>query len=269
MSGHGSWSGQGERPQRTSNGAGSSTQEMLPAVVAGSEGMGGGTQDQHNRWGTAAQIRMQLKIGAAEAKDLKNAIYEPQNGGFTWGWDSVIRAYENGASESDIMKLTAGKYDNVQKLVDAKYGGDRSAYMKEVAKKARNCEKLIDLAPKWNGAELTRGFKKLDASTFADLTRVGSVVDLNNGTASWTTTEDVARGFAGYKLGTPTGSFVAHCSGARRGTSIRNLSRFKREDEVLCSKNEAFQCVRVERRKNGEVHAYYRLIDANHDWTQK
>lgn len=254
MGGRGGSSGQNAREQRT----------------RGGDGMGGGTQTEHNPWKTAEDIKNQLGVSEDVAKDFRDAIYEPENdkGGFTYGWDKVIRAYQNG--ELDKMLNTS----KVDKIIRRDYGGDTDAYVRDVVKKATNCEKLIDAAPKWNGGELMRGFSGLDAKTLADLTTPGVLIDLNHGTASWSTKESVARSFAEYSsfmpFGAPAGSFVAHVeSGTRRGTSIKNLSFYDGEDEVLCSAKEAFVCTRVEKRPNGEVHAYYDVVKTNHNWKKK
>ena len=249
MSGHGGFSGQTVREQRDEN-----------------EGMGGGTQTKHNDWKTVEDIQRALGVSEDEARDFKNALNsDTDETGYTNGWDKVIRAYENG--EMDRMLQTA----KVNRIINQKYGGDTQAYVDSVAKKAKDCERLIDMSPKWNGPELMRGYKGLDQDALTQLTTPGVLIDLNRGTASWTSKESTARSYAGYTnympTGAPKGGFVAHVeSGTRRGTSIKNLSFFKSEDEVLCSSKEAFVCVRVETRPNGEVHAYYDVVETNHKW---
>lgn len=240
-------SGQEARTQRSSN----------------SNGMGGGTQTTHMAWSDAEDIEDALGVSSQQARDYFNAVNGGDNGGFTRGWDTQIRDYQT-LSTDDFL-------DKNRFVIDSKYGGNEEAYIRAVSKKARDCESLIDASPKWNGGELSRGFKNLDSDTLAQLTTVGAKVDLNYGTASWSTSEDVARGFARYYgYGAPNGSFVAHVeSGTRRGTSIRGLSHYYEENEVLCSKNEAFICTKVETRPNGEVHAYYDVIDTNYNWKRK
>jgi len=246
MGGRGGSSGQAERARRS----------------GGGDGMGGGTQDGHNPWRTVEDIQNQLGISYEEAKGLREAI-DSDIGGFSYGWDGNIRKLQNGFSEQVILSDW-----ETQKAINDNFGGDAKAYMTELRKKAANCEKLIDSAPKWNGGELRRGLHSMPKEVLEDLTRVGDVVDLNAGTASWTTNPKVANNFAGYYgHSAPAGSFVAHVeSGTRRGTSIKNLSHFNSEDEVLCSRKEAFQCLRVETRPNGEVHAYYKVVSTNVDW---
>lgn len=223
------------------------------------------TQSHHATWFDADDIKDRLGVSEQQAQDYFDAVNGGSNGGFTKGWDAVIRAYEQGLSVDEIMNMSAGYHQTVQELVDVKYNGDRKAYMAEVAKKARNCESLIDASPKWDGGELMRGFKYLDADTFNALTTVGAKVDLNRGTASWSTDEEIARSFAnGAKS---PGSFIAHCSSPRRGTSIRNLSHYDYEEEVLCSSHEAFICTGVRKDSQGRTHAYYDLVDTNYDWS--
>ena len=228
-----------------------------------SVGAGGETQTAHADWSNAEDIKNALGVSGAKAQDYWDAVNGGDNGGFTRGWDTQIRDYET-MNRDDFL-------DKHRYEVDSLYGGDKDAYLRAVGKKARDCESLIDDSPKWNGGELTRGFKHMDDNTLAQLTTVGAKVDLNHGTASWSTNENVAKSFANYYgYGAPSGSFVAHVEGgARRGTSIRGISQFHSEDEVLGSKNEAFICTRVETRPNGEVHAYYDVVDTNYNWKKR
>ena len=241
MSGHGSWSGQGKREQR------------------GGDVMSGATQDQHADWSSAEDIAAELGVSIEEARDLHDAI-DSDIGGFSHGWDSVIRAYQQGKTREEILKM-----DDVKYAIYDNFGGDIDAYMDELVKKATNCEKLIDKAPKWNGGELTRGYYDMPDDVIAALTTPNSLINLNLGTASWTTDPSVSEGFSHHGDGTGH-RFIAHCTGERRGTSIRNLSAFDFEDEVLCSAKEGFEFVRMETASDGAIHAWYKVSDHNVDW---
>ena len=243
-----------------------SGQEERMQRSAGGDGMGGGTQTAHMSWYDAEDIADALGVSKETAEDFYHAVSgngekygDDAEGGFTFGWDNAIRHLQRGASENEILSLYGAR-----EAIDTKFGGDKNAYMDMLRKKSADVERLIDASPKWQGGETFRGFKNMPASKLAELTTVGNVVDLNNGTASWTSNENVARRFASSGQNS---SFVAHVSAGtrRRGTSIKNISLFNSEDEILCSKNEQFICTRTERR-NGRLHAYYELVDTNYRW---
>ena len=205
-----------------------------------------------------AKLAARTGVSMEKAEEFKDAL-DGATGGFTWGWDRAIRAYQRGATKEDIKALP--------KTMDAiadNFGGDENAYFAALSSKASLCEELIDRSPKWNGSELQRGFNNLDERTMQRLTSTepGTIINLNAGTASWTTDQYTAEGFAGHG----SGSLVAHVTGERRGTSIRAGSHFFGEEEVLCSRREAFRCVRVE--KHGSTtHAYYEVVDTDYDWS--
>lgn len=233
---------------------------------AANDGMGGGVQDAHNPWRNAKDIQDAIGVSEQEADDFYHAVSgngkrygDDAEGGFTYGWDNAIRHLQRGASEKEILSL-----HGTREAIDSKFGGDKDAYMKMLRKKTADVERLIDKSPKWQGGETFRGFKHLPASVIDQLTTVGNVVDLNNGTASWTTDASVASRFASSGANS---SFIAHVAAGtkRRGTSIKNLSLFNSESEVLCSKNEQFICTDV-KWIGGKKHAYYELVDTNYRW---
>lgn len=246
MSGHGAWSGQAGRTQRTS-------------------GVGNTTQEEHSPWHTADDIQRQLGVGGQDAQDFYDAVNGGSDGGFTKGWDGAIRAYERGDIDDFIDESYAA-----QNVISSKYNGSRDAYIKAVEKKANDCERLIDASPKWNGSELMRGYD-LSPDQIDRLTEPGREINLNWGTASWTTDRDTAvQTFAGYG----SHGLVAHVVGERRGTSIDGISHFSAqyspygsgEYEVLCSKRESFEFVRKTVDPDGFTHAWYRIVSRNKDW---
>lgn len=229
---------------------------------------GGGTQDAHNPWHTVDDIQKQLGVSREVAQDYYDAVNGGADGGFTRGWDGAIRAYEQGNLDDYIDSNF-----RAQDVINMKYNGDRDAYRKAVVKKADDCEKLIDAAPKWNGGELMRGYS-LSPKEIADLTETGREINLNWGTASWTTDADVAK----YQFaGSGQNGLIAHVVGERRGTSIDGLSHFSGqyadykgagEWEVLCSKHESFECVGKTVDPDGLTHAWYRVVSRNRNWEE-
>lgn len=219
------------------------------------------TQSSHPYGGSAADIMSRTGVSAEKADQFYDAINGGSEGGFTRGWDSVIRAYQRGATRKEILDMPGTKSS-----ISSNFGGNESAFFAKLAQKSSACEELIDRSPKWKGKMLYRGFRGLDSETISRLTDTtpGTLINLNAGTASWTTSSTVASNFSsGW-----SGRLIAHVSGSenRRATSIKASSHYKSEDEVLASRREAFVCTKVVN-KGGVVHAYYKVVDTDYDWS--
>lgn len=105
----------------------------------------------------------------------------------------------------------------------------------QALKDAKNIETYIEHAPKWAGGTTYRGIK-LDAATVKAL-RVGDKIDVNSGTASWSTAESTARSFSGSGYAGTGKKSVIFVSGTQtKGTSIKHISHYSSENEVLVSK---------------------------------
>lgn len=104
---------------------------------------------------------------------------------------------------------------------------------------AKNIETYIEHAPKWAGGTTYRGIK-LDEATVNAL-QVGDKIDVNLGTASWSTSEHTARSFAGSGSPGPDKKSVVFVSQTQsNGTSIKHISQYANENEVLVSKNTSY-----------------------------
>lgn len=151
-----------------------------------------------------------------EAEDLMNAVF-----GFSWQWDYEIRQVQCGNS------------------VKSRHGHTTE----EINKKAQDLETFIAKSPQWKGGMTYRGMS-LSQLELDDLRAQLTAGTFNNlGSASWSTTESVSRGFASSHLGekspkfgdTKTFRVVLHTTKHKKATSIKHLSNFPGEDEVLAS----------------------------------
>lgn len=105
----------------------------------------------------------------------------------------------------------------------------------QALKDAKNIETYIEHAPKWAGGTTYRGIK-LDETTVKAL-QVGDKIDVNLGTASWSTAESTARSFSGGGYaGAGKRSVVFVSPTQSQGTSIKHISYYSGENEVLVSK---------------------------------
>lgn len=123
-----------------------------------------------------------------------------------------------------IQSFTGSGYTEIRK---AQNGGG-SDWAK---KAAENCEAYIDAAPKWGGGTTYRGINvsKEAAATFVK----NAIIDINRGTASWSTSREVSKSFSGKGSGSKV---VFRCKTQSRGTSIKHISFFPGENEVLVSR---------------------------------
>ena len=151
-----------------------------------------------------------------EAEDLMSAVF-----GFSWQWDYEIRQVQCG------------------KPVKSRHGHTTE----EITKKAQDLENFIAKSPQWKGGMTYRGMS-LSQLELDDLRAQLAAGTFNNlGSASWSTTESVSRGFASSHLGEKSPKFgdekkfrvVLHTTSHKKATSIKHLSNFPSEDEVLAS----------------------------------
>lgn len=152
--------------------------------------------------------------------------------GFSWQWDYEIRQVQCGNA------------------VTSRHGHTTE----EICKKAQNVENFIAKSPQWKGGKTYRGMS-LSPKEVEDL-RAQLTAGAGNmlGSASWSTTESVSRGFAGMHLNetspkfgdTKTQRVVLVATSHKKATSIKHLSNFPSEDEVLASFACRYQLVKEE-----------------------
>lgn len=170
----------------------------------------------------------------------------------TYGGNTSSTYDVSDAMVADVAKAFGVNYDTAREYAESinKFTGsgyDDMRYSQQSghpSRDAENLERAIAVAPKWAGGPTYRGLEGLDSDLFREMTTVGNEIDINYGTASWSTDRDTARSFSGGGKGSVV--FV-HDSPRQNGTSIKSLSRYNSEDEVLCSKNNRYKVTRVER----------------------
>lgn len=92
----------------------------------------------------------------------------------------------------------------------------------------------------------------LPSSVVKGLT-VGGTFDVNLGTASWSTQESTARSFSKSGSGSRHVVFVSQTQS--KGTSIKHISYFAKENEVLVSKNAKYTITNIST-KSGSPYTY-------------
>lgn len=117
---------------------------------------------------------------------------------------------------------------------------------------ADSIEDFIAKSPKWDGGTLYRGLE-MDTKTAATLIagmKKGKAIS-QNGMSSWSSKESVARGFASADYIGEGASIIFKTSSAKSGTSIKHLSKFPGEDEVLVSSKALWKATKITQKRNG------------------
>ena len=160
---------------------------------------------------------------------------------------------EKAKEYSEALYFYTDDFDNV-KDIRAYQRGEKVKNVSEVARREQDLEEYIEKASKWSGGETFRGVKLTEE--VLSRYEVGSEHSML-GTSSWSSNEDIAIGYAGY--GNPSSgkrSVVFHSSTQRNGTSVRHLSPFVNEDEVLVSKKSKYRVLKMFKSQDGVNHIY-------------
>lgn len=138
--------------------------------------------------------------------------------------------------EMGIDKATADRYvDGMESFLGtdswdlrkAIYNNDTKS---EYYEKAVAVEDFIENSPKWAGGTVYRGIgvpEDFDVSQY----KKGAVIDMM-GMSSWSSSKSVANNFA---VGNKEVVFVNNSKKSKNGTSVKRLSDYKGEEEVLFS----------------------------------
>ncbi len=157
-------------------------------------------------------VAKELGVGIERAKDYVESLRIYTDDDY-----SIIREYQQ------------GKTVNNEKFI--KYIAD-------------NIEEYIKKAPRYNGGETFRGVGLTDEQlkTFT----VGSEHDML-GMSSWSTKKENAEFFANKnsQFSIDKKPAVFHCDTQDKGTSVKHLSKYKSEDEILVSKDSRYNVLRV------------------------
>ena len=167
--------------------------------------------------------------GTSDSKTIEQ--YLKAVNGFSWRWDWEIRQIQCGNTS-----------------FTSRHGHSLS----EIKQRADDLEKFITKSPKWAGGTTYRGMslsQKEIEQLRADLQAGRGNMQ---GAASWSTRESCSQGFAGSHIGEISPVYgdrksirvvlVAHRH--KKATSIKYLSEFPSEDEVLSSKDCRWRVVR-------------------------
>lgn len=147
---------------------------------------------------------------------------------------NLIKAdLEKSSGKKLTYKETKEMYDAIYQYTGIEYSTIRQAFVDkkppESYQQAMAIEKYLQLSPKWGGGELYRGIK-LDYEQISQF-KVGQTITMK-GPSSWTSRRSLAENFTG---GSDVLGVVFVLPKTTKGASIKHLSDFPNEDEVLIS----------------------------------
>lgn len=182
-------------------------------------------------------------------------------------WDQMGGGYNNGGVGGQQAK---DMYSAVKDFTDGLYGSIRKAQASgdttsSAGQKAKQLESFISHGVKagheWSGGTTYRGIH-LSSKIFDQIrdTPIGQAVDPNiGGVASWSTKRSKSESFAGGGHSGHSVVFVTTGSTHKNAVSIKNLSYYSSENEVLASGNNSYTKV-GQFEKDGYLYVY---VDVN------
>lgn len=140
-------------------------------------------------------------------------------------YNDAIRSY-SGNYYTEIRNYQKGRLQNASQ-----------ADLDRYKQLGEDLEQFIAQSPKWGGGTTYRGFHTSPERYEKLLADMASGKELDmGGTSSWSTNRSKAEQFSASGSGLDDWQVVLECKGPNRGTSIRALSIYTAEDEVLVSR---------------------------------
>ena len=187
------------------------------------------------------QIERATGVKGQKVEDLFDAVY-----GFSYQWDAEIRAYQVGKIKKDYKPR------------------NKSHTYEEIKKRAENLEEYILRSPKWAGGKTYRGLcmSKKEADKLMERLSSKDGADML-GTSSWSTKRNKSEDFANDKLGdyddkgdVKDTAVVLTSKSQKRAASIKYISRYTEENEVVSSKENRYRIVSISKRHEYGTYFY-------------
>jgi len=149
-----------------------------------------------------------------------------------------------------ITDFTGIDYTEIRQVGSGTYKGDNKEEEDRLVNHAKNLEALIKKLPKWKSGAIYRGIRiePSNLQSLRDSHKSGDSIDML-GVSSWSSSEKVALSFGskGPKAYGHHGSVMLILEkGSMHGASIRSISEFKEEEEVLMSAGSRFKISRID-----------------------
>ena len=150
-----------------------------------------------------------------------------------------------------LIDYTGKYYTEIRHAQRGAFSSRGADFVKRMEDSGKSLETFIVNAPYWAGGTTFRGFvtsKERFEKLMADVAN-GAIIDMR-GLSSWSTNANIAKAFATDGARGGNYSVILKCEGQNRGTSIKAVSKFKDEDEVLVSKDARYKIKSIEQKDN-------------------
>ena len=187
------------------------------------------------------QIERATGVKGQKVEDLFDAVY-----GFSYQWDAEIRAYQVGKIKKDYKPR------------------NKSHTYEEIKKRAENLEEYILRSPKWAGGKTYRGLcmSKKEADKLMERLSSKDGADML-GTSSWSTKRENSDVFARQWLGEEDDkgdvkdtAVMLTSKSQKRAASIKYISEYTSENEVVSSKDNRYRIVSISKRHEYGTYFY-------------
>lgn len=191
----------------------------------------------------------------------------------------AIASYGNLDKATSVVRVLTNTDDNTARrlansVIEFSKAGEGYSEMRSSQKNqnyssdyfshVKNCEEFIRRAPKFgNTSELFRGIhvSREVAKDFVTRIRRGGMIN-QLGLASWSTSESVAERFSQIGCNPDEVKVIFKIQGTKMGASIKGISKFAHENEVLVSGEQAIIPTSYKIRKDSETGMEYLTINA-------
>lgn len=175
-------------------------------------------------------------------------------------WPKSLKEVVARVSAGESEALLTEQYERWSKLESLRQTGQ----LDKMTNDLNVLEKFIEDSPKWGGPPTYRGFYTSHERFERLITDMASGKELNlNGPSSWSTSKIAAEKFAKSELVSDGHSVVLECKGPNRGTSIKALSNFQSEEEVLVSRQARYKILGT--RQEGRV-TIFEVEEVSNGW---
>jgi hypothetical protein len=144
---------------------------------------------------------------------------------------------------SDAISSYSGNYyTEIRNYQKGRTGHASQADLDRYKQLGEDLEQFIAQSPKWGGGTTYWGFSTSPERYEKLLADMASGKELDmGGTSSWSTKRSKAEQFSSSGAGLDDWQVVLECKGPNRGTSIRAVSNYTEEDEVLVSRHARYK----------------------------
>lgn len=175
-------------------------------------------------------------------------------------WPKSLKEVVARVSAGESEALLTEQYERWSKLESLRQTGQ----LDKMTNDLNVLEKFIADSPKWGGPPTYRGFYTSPERFERLITDMAIGKELNlNGPSSWSTSKIAAEKFAKSKGGLDGHGVVLECKGPNRGTSIKALSEFQSEEEVLVSRQARYKILGT--RQEGPV-TIFEVEEVSNGW---